>query len=85
MKHIIFSMALFAMMIVFAGCKPTTNQAGATSPSTTRLEIVDGPLRWSGGWVYIVRDKKTEQEFIMIDGPESVAVCPIRVSPKQEE
>lgn len=51
------------------------NRAGFTSPSTQRLEIVDGPLRIGGDEIYIIRDKKTEKEFLYVDGFESTSIA----------
>lgn len=65
------------------GCAAPSAAIGPpVPPPESRLEIVSEALDWPGGWAYVVRDKKTEQEFIFIDGPDSVAVCPIRSGEK---
>ena len=75
MRFLVF---VFAVTILFtAGCAPSTNQAGVTSPTTARMEIVDGPLIVGSKHVYIIKDKQSEKEFIIVNGSECTAITTI--------
>lgn len=58
---------VFALIFAAVTSINTTseNKAGLTSPSTERLEVVDGPLEIGACDLYILRDKQTEIEFVL--------------------
>lgn len=39
-----------------------------------RLSIVDGPLRFNGNVAWILKDKDTESEFIVVDGNNAITM-----------